>query len=667
MPIFSRIASTVALCVLLFNACVPPTKKAETPTSVDLSNPDVQKMLTFQNDQNLDSLKSYFSHPSSLLRLMAVNAFASFQDKSVGDSIVLKLKDSNFEVRAAAAYVLGQLGDSTHLPALISAFAGQDSININNQYNANVLEAIGKIGGIREADLLSSVETYRTTDTLLLTGQIKALYRFGLRNIIPQNGVKLSLKYLENPEVDREVKLMCAHYLARTRDIKLDDEAASITKIIANTQDVDIKMALALSLGKCKTQDCKEVLASLVFGNDDYRIRANAVRALTAFLPDQGIADTILTLTTDKDPHVALTAADAVLKIKTPGLISSFWRADSIVENPMIKAKLLQAIMNNQSLFLTVSKEGIKNLALQRKNQATDPFVKAEYIKVLGYDPYQYVNIIAIPTTSKLEEMAKVEALNNIINSPDFIAAYKNNYIKVKREILYYFASKIREGDSGVAAFTAPILADEKNQAKTLLRDSTFLEESMSKMVQPRDLETVIELNKLSKYLFDTTYTEQTSKVKALNFNTLSTLMDSAEVVVKTTKGNITIMLYPRLAPATVSNFLELCKSDYFDDKIFHRVVPNFVIQTGCPRGDGFGSMDYTIRSELGRKSYNEAGYVGMASAGLHTESSQFFITHSPTPHLDGRYTLFGKVIKGMDVVHQIVLGDKIIDAILSK
>ena len=126
MPIFSRIASTVALCVLLFNACVPPTKKAETPTSVDLSNPDVQKMLTFQNDQNLDSLKSYFSHPSSLLRLMAVNAFASFQDKSVGDSIVLKLKDSNFEVRAAAAYVLGQLGDSTHLPALISAFAGQE-------------------------------------------------------------------------------------------------------------------------------------------------------------------------------------------------------------------------------------------------------------------------------------------------------------------------------------------------------------------------------------------------------------------------------------------------------------------------------------------------------------------------------------------------------------
>jgi len=83
------------------------------------------------------------------------------------------------------------------------------------------------------------------------------------------------------------------------------------------------------------------------------------------------------------------------------------------------------------------------------------------------------------------------------------------------------------------------------------------------------------------------------------------------------------------------------------------------VIQGGCPRGDGWGSENYSIRSELGPLRYNE-GYVGMASSGKDTEGVQWFITHSPTPHLDGRYSIFAKVIYGMEVVHQIEIGDQI-------
>jgi cyclophilin family peptidyl-prolyl cis-trans isomerase len=93
---------------------------------------------------------------------------------------------------------------------------------------------------------------------------------------------------------------------------------------------------------------------------------------------------------------------------------------------------------------------------------------------------------------------------------------------------------------------------------------------------------------------------------------------------------------------------------------VVHRVVPNFVIQDGCPRGDGVGGPAFTIGSELGPLYYEE-GSVGMASAGKDTEGSQWFITHSPTPHLDGRYTIFAKVVEGMDVVHKIEIGDKIL------
>jgi cyclophilin family peptidyl-prolyl cis-trans isomerase len=118
--------------------------------------------------------------------------------------------------------------------------------------------------------------------------------------------------------------------------------------------------------------------------------------------------------------------------------------------------------------------------------------------------------------------------------------------------------------------------------------------------------------------------------------------------------------LYTHQAPGTVMNFVQLARDRFYNGKNFHRVVPNFVVQGGCPRGDGYGSLDYTIRSELAPSYYNSEGCVGMASAGNHTEGTQWFITHSPTPHLDGNYTLFGRVTEGMSVVHRIQIGDEI-------
>ena len=125
--------------------------------------------------------------------------------------------------------------------------------------------------------------------------------------------------------------------------------------------------------------------------------------------------------------------------------------------------------------------------------------------------------------------------------------------------------------------------------------------------------------------------------------------------------------MYASEAPGSVANFVTLAKDDFYDGKPIHRVVPNFVIQGGCPRGDGYGSLDYTIRTELPQLYYEEEGLIGMASAGLHTEGTQWFITHSPTMHLSGKYTIFGKVSDGMDVLQNIRVGDVIEDMVISK
>ncbi|MGH2576097.1 MAG: peptidylprolyl isomerase, partial [Ignavibacteria bacterium] len=128
---------------------------------------------------------------------------------------------------------------------------------------------------------------------------------------------------------------------------------------------------------------------------------------------------------------------------------------------------------------------------------------------------------------------------------------------------------------------------------------------------------------------------------------------------IKTNKGDIKLELFPDIAPFTVQNFVKLAEKKYYDGTVFHRVVPNFVIQGGDPTGTGYSGPGYSIRSEFSPLTY-ERGYLGMASSGKDTEGSQFFITHSPQPHLDGRYTIFGKVIEGMEVVDNIMVGDVI-------
>ncbi|MGE5179846.1 MAG: HEAT repeat domain-containing protein, partial [Bacteroidota bacterium] len=134
----------------------------------------------------------------------------------------------------------------------------------------------------------------------------------------------------------------------------------------------------------------------------------------------------------------------------------------------------------------------------------------------------------------------------------------------------------------------------------------------------------------------------------------------ATRATVVTERGTFEIALHPREAPRTVENFARLARSGYFDGLEFHRVVPNFVIQDGCPRGDGWGGPGYAIPCEYNELPY-ATGTVGMALAGKDTGGSQWFVTLSPQPRLEGRYTVFGDVTAGMDVVERILPGDRIV------
>jgi peptidyl-prolyl cis-trans isomerase B (cyclophilin B) len=127
-----------------------------------------------------------------------------------------------------------------------------------------------------------------------------------------------------------------------------------------------------------------------------------------------------------------------------------------------------------------------------------------------------------------------------------------------------------------------------------------------------------------------------------------------------TTKGIIEIELYPEHAPKTVNNFVFLIKEGFYDGVSFHRVIEDFVIQGGDPTGTGRGGPGYSFEDELkGNPLKHERGIISMANSGPNSNGSQFFITHSPQSHLNGKHTVFGKVIKGLEVVDLIQQGDK--------
>ena len=144
--------------------------------------------------------------------------------------------------------------------------------------------------------------------------------------------------------------------------------------------------------------------------------------------------------------------------------------------------------------------------------------------------------------------------------------------------------------------------------------------------------------------------------------------MKKADII--TEKGTMKVEFFENDAPGTVENFIKLSKEGFYDGVTFHRVIPNFVIQGGCPDGTGMGGPGYTIKCELdGDNQYHDRGVLSMAHAGRDTGGSQFFICHSRenTQHLDKNHTVFGKVYEGLEVIDQIAQGDKIEKIIISE
>ena len=274
-----------------------------------------------------------------------------------------------------------------------------------------------------------------------------------------------------------------------------------------------------------------------------------------------------------------------------------------------------------------------------------DSFARSTAAELLGDQPATAENI----------EVLKTAFIQSLRKDENYIQALKND--------------KADYNDSQLAIISALVKLD-KAQAVPSLKLALAAPDYLVR----RHAADLIKQNDLSKYFPNAE--AQVGTVKIYNPQTktklgqiLNTNADylravsrkSARAILMTEKGSFTIEFTPEDAPLTVDNFIKLAKSGYFNGLAIHRVVPNFVMQDGDPRGDGNGGPGWQIRCEVNLSSY-ERGAVGMALSGKDTGGSQWFVTHSPQPHLDGGYTVFGRVNEiDMKIVDNLVRGDKII------
>jgi len=645
-------------------ACVPVEEKIESPFDISFKNKVVRDIYNLQTNQEKDSLLFYAQNEDPSIRYAIARAFASYSDSTALDQLLPLLSDQNGEVRAMAAEAIGLLGMTKAEAQLTSAFDGRDSARLYEKANGAILEAMGRIGSAEYLRALSTISTYQTIDTLLLLGQVRGIYRYALRDMTDPEGTATMVKYLSNSSVPFDVRLVAANYLHRSNNIDLAPHADQLTAIWLSERDPDLRMCLATAIGKLKSSQAKELLKQGLQTETDYRVKCNILRALQSF-NDDDVHNVILEFTKSSNPAIAEVASQFFVvhgrekdaaKYKSTYEQCKTWQA---------KTRMAEAANKNMTSMFSPAKIALQKDIQSNLANATNVYEKAAWLKAWASE---LRNFESIPKYAAADQniVVRTQAVQSLIDAPkdkNFDTYFAGEGHLIRSQIAGYLANAMRSGDAGILALIAAGITDPKTGLKNVMADrKNDLSKAMANLKMPAEMETYLEISKaLKEYNIESPAIPENQKaVKHIDWNIIDKWHAESKVHIVTSKGDVTLELYPERAPGSMANFIQLAEQGFYNGKPFHRVVPNFVVQTGCPRGDGFGSLDFTIRSEVAGAYYDDEGYIGMASAGPHTEGTQFFITHSPAPHLDGRYTIFGKVTSGMEVVHRLEMGDTI-------
>lgn len=652
----------VALLLHLLSSCIPPEPPVREGVVLDLSDPLSQHIRDLENERNVDSLVHYLRSDNASQRYLAARGLANFPTvaDSTQDRLIALLRDPDDDVRTVAAYALGQIGDGRTADSLAAAF---DTLGRARAFNAAVLAAVGKTGTEQHLRQITNITTYRITDTLLTAGQAWSLFYFARRQLSSSAGAQRMIALLLDEQAAPEIRLPAAHYLQRFPVQLQANQKERLLTLLRKEENEEFLPGILHTLGREKSVEARIALIRTLRSAASWRVRVEAIKALQQY-DYVSVREPVVEQLQDEHPLVRQTAADFLLQYGSATDATFYYQLARDSARSDIRFTLYAAANRHLPPAFT-DYRGRINYDLQQTYARTDDvFTQRAILAALGEFPWNYRIIYELYQKGQHPAVrtAAAEALEAISKREDFAAFFRSSNRRARQDLAGFFREFITRLEVGPAYAAANALRAHAEVYRPLLPNPVWLEVSLRTYPLPRAVEAYRAIAAAQATLLEQPIpTPLPLRAPAPDIDWKRLLRNrEAEVEIRTTEGRIVLRLWPELAPATVARFLQLVEEAYYDEKYFHRVVPNFVAQGGGPIGDGFGSEDFALRTETPPVRWDRAGLIGLASAGRDTESVQFFITHRPAPHLDGNYTAFGEVISGQEVADQLTIGSAI-------
>ncbi len=655
-------------------------------------------------------LAGYLSSADPNIRYRALIAFANLQEDTTARIVVPLLADSVPRVRSAAALALGLIGDSLSAQYLFAALLKEKEAGTQKA----MMEALGRCGDYKILDSL----TVNDMQEYSREGLALSFVRFSLRGIKSERLVWSCFDMLsDTSSVVRWTALYALWHSAPYGLIDLEIlKQNDLLLQAAGDLDPVVRMNLATLLSRTRAENALAILDSLESTETrlkDWRVfvQITKTRTLLQFSGGQAMEKIVPYLRQANDHCTIAMFQNLEALAVEPLQGSSSYEAVGKELQRIIGSKETESDAVRGEALVVLGKhypDFIDDYAFILQDPNTTLFLKKKYIEAAAMRftkkhldlIIEHLNDSAIPVS-----MAAWDYARQFLTLKAFVAMGVDssgiqNLIPV---VLEKADQALRRTDMGVATVVANLFSQpsagwivpKEEQKEKMIKNFAASSKAFD---SPDDRETQIaiiaaisqiggkqsvpclqemtgrtsfpaarEVRQVLEKITRTAPSEplvqqEIEKRTNRDWSDLESIKSNQRVELVTSKGTIILQMQKNDAPFTVLNFIRLVKKGFYNGLVFHRVVPNFVAQSGDPRGDGWGGPGYTVRTEISFARFEE-GSCGMANAGKDTEGSQFFMTHWPAMHLDGSYTIFAKVVQGLDVAGRIQIGDTILSA----
>lgn len=713
--IFLRLLLRLSLCAALSTLTGdfgraqqgPVKSRAAIPTAVMLV------IIRAEDERRWDSeLMTLLADKSIEVRRRAALAAGRIGDERAVMSLISLLeKDSDKEVRAMAAFALGEIESATAAEALLAQLekGGEPLVR------ARALESLGKIVAAlpkpeearakpMRAAILNALE-YEAGRRSAPDEQVVLLGLTAALRARPENSGKVIARFLTAS--NSRIRADAANTLAR---LKFSDGNRQLHKLLTSDPDPLVRANAARVLGATEDRSALDALLERALKDPDRRVRVSAIRALGSLKDPQTAAP----MRQRGEALYAGYSARRAKRINRPSEVNEILEIVTVLGRVLAGTNDAKAIawmrkLGRNAPEVDIAFARIAPAAYVEETTVCCPDPPAAPLDVRygGSGIAQGWGELASHPHALTKGQAGLALRQGVCTSqvdgpecaraeetalPDFLrayAAFKPN------DIAAVIRKQLPDADVIVRATAAELLADlEPNEATSrALVDALRAELPRIEKAELGDAALAIlealakqknaTANEAIKTALDSTdylirkraiallkengagdFSQRIGVMKMRNTKAdydraLARIGKQVHATVRTSKGSFVILLLPDDAPLNVDNFVMLARQGFFNGQFIPRVVPNFVIQAGDPRGDQNGGPGYQIRCEINEVPFDR-GAVGMALSGKDTGGSQWFVTHSPQPHLDGGYTVFGRVVSGMEVVDSLVRGDVI-------